>query len=109
MHDVRVINPLCHFFQQPVVPDIVKVGSQVKVEDARLPLDNCLGYSLDRVMCFPLGPVSKRSRLEIRLEDRFEYELEAPCTTRSRIAGIERTRTLPPSFGISCLRAGSGL
>src|SRR5271165_6907635 len=76
MHDVRVINPLCHFFQQPVVPDIVKVGSQVKVEDARLPLDNCLGYSLDRVMCFPLGPVSKRSRLEIRLEDRFEYELE---------------------------------
>src|SRR5712671_1521074 len=76
MHDVRVINPLCHFFQQPVVPDIVKVGSQVKVEDARLPLDNCLGYSLDRVMCFPLGPISKRSRLEICLEDRFEYELE---------------------------------
>src|SRR5712672_3184446 len=76
VHDVRVINPLCHFFQQPVVPDIVKVGSQVKVEDARLPLDNCLGYSLDRVMCCPLGPISKRSRLEIRLEDRFEYELE---------------------------------
>jgi hypothetical protein len=110
VHDVRVINPLCHFFQQPVVPDIVKVGPQVKVEDARLPLDNCLGYSLDRVMGCPLGPISKRSRLEIRLEDRFEYELErAPCTTRSRIAGIERTRTLPPSFGITCLRAGSGL
>ena len=34
--------------------------------------------------------------------------LSAPCTTRSRIAGIDRTRTLPPSFGISCLRAGSG-
>ena len=32
-----------HFSQQPVVPDIVKVGSQVKIEDARLPLDNCLG------------------------------------------------------------------
>jgi hypothetical protein len=60
VHDVRVINPLCHFFQQPVVPDIVKVGSQVKVEDARLPLDNCLGYSLDRVMCCPLGPISSR-------------------------------------------------
>jgi hypothetical protein len=26
VHDVRVINPLGHFFQQPVVPDIVKVG-----------------------------------------------------------------------------------
>ena len=39
-------------------------------------MDNCLGYSLDRVMCCPLEPISKRSRLEIRLEDRFEYELE---------------------------------
>jgi len=30
-------------------------------------------------------------------------------TTRSRIAGIERTRTfLPPSFGISFFRAGMG-
>src|SRR6266436_5170155 len=76
MHDLRVINPLSYFFQQPVVPDIVKVGSQVEVEDARLPLDYCLSYPLDRVMCCPLGPISKRSRLEIRLEDRFEYELE---------------------------------
>jgi hypothetical protein len=76
MHDVRVVNPLGHFFQQPVVPDIVEVGSQVKVENARLPLDNCLSDSLDCVMCCPLGPIAKRSRLEIRLEDRLEYELE---------------------------------
>src|SRR6202022_2692414 len=61
MHDVRVINPLSHFFQQPVVPDIVKIGSQVKVEDACLPLDNCLSHSLDRDMCCPPGSISKRS------------------------------------------------
>jgi hypothetical protein len=24
MHDVRVINPLCHLLQQPVVPDVVE-------------------------------------------------------------------------------------
>ena len=41
MHNLRVINPLSHFRQQPVVPDIVKIGAQVKVEDARLPLDYC--------------------------------------------------------------------
>ncbi len=77
MQDLRVINPLlCHFFQQPVMPDIVEIGSQVKVENARLPLDDCLSDSLDRVMCCPLGPIAKRSRLEIRLEDRLEYELE---------------------------------
>src|SRR3954469_24408096 len=72
MHDFGVINPLSHFCQQPVVPDIVKVGTQVEVEDARLPLDYCLSHSLDRVMGF--GRISKR--LELRLEDRFEYELE---------------------------------
>ena len=76
VHDVRVVNPLCHLLQQPVVPDVVEVGSQVKIENARLPLDYRFSHPLDRAMCCPLGSVSKRSRLEIRLEDRFEYELE---------------------------------
>src|SRR6187399_1033574 len=55
MHDVRVIDPLGHFFQQPVVPDIVEIGSQIEIQDARLPLNNGLGYPLDRVMSCPLG------------------------------------------------------
>jgi site-specific DNA recombinase len=76
VHDVRVVYPLCHFRQQPVVPNIVKVGAQIKVEDPRLPLDYRLSNSLDRFMSSPLGTISKRSRLEIRLEDRLEYELE---------------------------------
>src|SRR5262249_36650508 len=76
VHDVRVVYPLRHFRQQPVVPNIVKVGAQIYVEDPRLPLDYRLGHSLDRIMCCPLGTISKRSRLEIRLEDRLEYELE---------------------------------
>jgi hypothetical protein len=37
MHDIRVVYPLRHFRQQPVVPNIVKVGAQIKVEDSRLP------------------------------------------------------------------------
>ena len=35
VHDVRVVDPARHFLQQPVVPNIVKVGSQIKVEDPR--------------------------------------------------------------------------
>src|SRR5215218_5847155 len=58
------------------MPNIVEIGAQIKVENARLPLDDCLSDPLDRVMSCPLGPISKRSRLEVRLEDRFEYELE---------------------------------
>jgi hypothetical protein len=55
MHDIRVINPLCYFFQQPVMPDIVEVGSQIKVENARFPLDDCLSDQFDRAMSCPLG------------------------------------------------------
>src|SRR5690349_14593806 len=76
MHDVLVVDPLSHFLQQPVMPDIVKVGSQIKVEDPRLPLSYCFRHSLDRVVCCPLGPISIRPRLEVRLEHRFEDELE---------------------------------
>ena len=66
MHDVLIVDPLSHFLQQPVMPDIVKVGSQIKVEDPRLPLSYCSSHSLDRVMCCPLGPISIRPRLEVR-------------------------------------------
>src|SRR4029077_14403127 len=76
MHDVRVINPPRHFLQQPVMPDIVKVGPQVNIENPRLPLDYCFSHALDCVMCCPLGPISVRPRLEVSLEHRLEDELE---------------------------------
>src|SRR5262245_44040579 len=47
MHDVLVVDPLSHFLQQPVMPDIVKVGPQIKVEDPRLPLSYCFRHSLE--------------------------------------------------------------
>src|SRR6516162_9014985 len=39
-------------------------------------LSYCFSHSLDRVVCCPLGPISIRPRLEVRLEHRFEDELE---------------------------------
>src|SRR6201993_3067548 len=76
MHDVRIVDPLRHLLQQSVVPNVVKVSSQVKVENTRLPLDYRFSHPLNCVMCCLLGPISKRSRLEVRLEHRFEDELE---------------------------------
>src|SRR6266566_1249138 len=78
MHDVRVINPPRHFLQQPVMPDIVKVGPQVNVENPRLPLDYRFSHTLDGAMCCPFGPISIRPRLEVSLEHRLEDELERP-------------------------------
>jgi hypothetical protein len=69
MHDVRVLHPLGHLFQQPVVPDIVEVAAQIEVENSRLPLDDGFSHALYSFMRCPLGTVSKRPRLEIRLED----------------------------------------
>src|SRR3954453_15903216 len=42
------------------------------VKDPPLPSPEMRGC----LRCCPLGPISKRPRLEIRLEDRFEYELQ---------------------------------
>src|SRR5215831_12868876 len=109
MQNVRVINPLRHFRQQPVVPDIVKVGSQVKVEDARLLMEIASATRLIASCAVRLGRYPNDPGWKSASKTGSRMSLSAPCTTRSRIAGIDRTRTLPPSFGISRFRSGSGL
>src|SRR5215468_6277371 len=56
--------------------NIVEVAAQIDINYARLILNNCLGYPVYRFMSCPIGTVSKRSRLEVRLKDRLQYELE---------------------------------
>src|SRR5215467_4781521 len=87
---------------------VVEIGFEIQIDDSRLLLDNRLGYPVYRLMCCPVRPVSIRPRLEISFEDRLQDELQRPLATRSRIAGIESTRTFPPSFGISFFRTRIG-
>ena len=83
----------------------------------------CRSTSMTRVLYFtiasatrrtaswaePLGAIAIRTRLEVRFKDGLQDELEAPWTTRSRMVGIERTRTfVPPSFGIAFCRNRMG-
>src|SRR5437660_4322512 len=109
MHDVLIVDPLSHFLQQPVMPDIVKVGSQIKVEDPRLPLSYASATRLIASCAVRLGRYPYDPGWKSASNTGSRMSLSAPCTTLSRIAGIDKTRTLPPSFGISCFRAGSGL
>src|SRR5208283_293430 len=109
MHDVGIVHALTYFRQQPIVPDIVEVAAQVDVYHACLLLNDRSRHTVYRFMGCPLWTVypndpgwKSASKIGSNIS------LSAPCTTLSRIAGIERTRTLPPSFGISCLRARSG-
>ena len=68
--------PLGHLRQQPIVSDSVEIAAQVDVDDARLLLNDRSRRQAYRFMSRPLGTVSKRPRLEVRLEDRFQDELE---------------------------------
>ena len=75
-HHVCIIHPSCHLGQQTIMSNVVKIAAQVDVYDACLVLNNRSGYPVDRFMSCPLGTISKRSRLEVCLEDRLQYELE---------------------------------
>jgi len=52
-----------------------KRNSQRRVPPCLL-LNNCSRHPVHRFMSCPLGTISKRSRLEVCLEDRLQYELE---------------------------------
>src|SRR5208282_2736384 len=76
MHDVGIVHALTYFRQQPIVPDIVEVAAQVDVYHACLLLNDRSRHTVYRFMGCPLWTVSKRPRLEVRLEDWFQYQLE---------------------------------
>src|SRR5688572_30824828 len=76
MHYVPIIDSLCHFSHQHTVAHGIEVGSQIDVDDSCLALGDGLRHSQHRLMRCPLGPVPKRSALEIRLENRLQDELK---------------------------------
>src|SRR6267378_3898219 len=55
---------------------IIKVGSQIQIDDFDLLFNDCLCYPVDRFMCRSFRSISVRSCLEVRFEDRFQDELE---------------------------------
>ena len=71
-----IAHPLRYLAEQQIVPHVVKIGTQINVNDARLLTHNALGDPPDRIMGSPLRTITERSRLEVRLEDRLQYQLE---------------------------------
>src|SRR5260370_32908803 len=54
----------------------IEIGAQIQVDDIGLVSQNRLRHALDRSRRRPLWPIAKRSRLEVRLEDRFQDQLQ---------------------------------
>jgi hypothetical protein len=73
---VGIVHALGYFRQKPIVPDIVEIAAQVDVDDACLVLNNRSRHPVYCFMSCPLRSVSERPRLEVRHEDRLQYELE---------------------------------
>src|SRR5215472_5680472 len=68
-HHLRILHPSGHLLQQEIMLDIVEVGSQVKIDDARLLFPDRLIHAKYRFMSRPLRSVAVRPRLEVCLED----------------------------------------
>jgi hypothetical protein len=54
----------------------VKVCTQIQIYDSGLPLNNRRRHAVHRCMRRAFGSIAIRPRLEVRLEDRLQYELE---------------------------------
>src|SRR5215813_14234145 len=65
VHHVVIVDSLRHLGQQQVMPNVVKVASQIEIYDACLVPNYRLGHTVDRFMGCLLRTVSKRTRLEV--------------------------------------------
>ena len=54
---------------------VIEIGAEIQINDARLLLDNPLGYPGYSFLRCPFRSVSLRPWLEIRFEDRLQDEL----------------------------------
>jgi site-specific DNA recombinase len=78
VQDLAVLNPSRHLLQQPVMPDTVEEGHQVDVDHPRLVLDDRFGHPDHRRLRGPLGSITVRPVMEVRLEDGLQDEFERP-------------------------------
>jgi site-specific DNA recombinase len=71
-----ILDSSCHLRQQLIMPHIVEVGPQIKIDDAGLAAHNRLRHPDDRLMSCPFWPVAIGTRLKISFEDRLQDELQ---------------------------------
>jgi hypothetical protein len=82
----------------------LEILGQVGINDMAVPRSQGLGHRIRRIMGRPTRPEALRGLAKVGLEDRFDYQLAALCTTRSLIVGIPSGRWLPSGWGIQTRR-----
>ena len=69
-HHPRIVDSFGYLLEKQVMPNMIKVGLEVHIDDLGFVAHHCLGYQVDCRLGSPLGSISIRPRLEIRLKDR---------------------------------------
>jgi len=95
-----IVHPFGHLIQKDIMPNVVKVGLQIYVDDLRFVAHNRLCHTAYCHLGRPLRSVSIRPLLEVSLKDRLQDELQRPLN-HTVSDGIPSTLPLP--FGISFL------
>src|SRR5262249_33815002 len=70
------MDPARNFFKQQMMSDRIKVGAQIQIYDSGLPLNDCRCHPVHCFMRRAFGSIAIRPRLEVRLENRLQYEPE---------------------------------
>ena len=108
--DALVSDPMSHPTHEGRVVDLVEACRDVTFKHPLIRAGREIVNLGDGVLRSALRAEAVAARLEVRLEDRFEYQLEAglhapdPATV-----GMPRRRSFPDAFGIIRSRTGSGL
>src|SRR6266849_6528197 len=83
-HHICILYPASYFLEQQIMLNAVEVGSQVKIDDPRLPLHNRSVNPENRFSGCSFRTVAVRSRLEIGFKDWLQDELN--CSLNHPVA-----------------------
>src|SRR5262249_29489110 len=85
VHHVIIVDSLRYLGQQQIVLNVVKVAAQIKIYDARLALNDRLGYAVNCFMSCLLRTIPKRSRLEVSLSPSPSNSRRSSWTSRKLV------------------------
>ena len=73
---VSIVDPPGHLREQQIVPHVIEVGAEVKIDHTGLVLPDGCGHPVHRLVRGLLRPVPTRPRLKVRLKDGLQDALE---------------------------------
>ena len=106
--DALVPDPSPHPAHQGRVVDLVEARLDVALEHPLVGAGREVVDLGDRVLGPALRAEAVGARLEVRLEDRLEHQLQGRLHDPVRAVGMPSRRSLPPALGIIRSRTGSG-